>query len=113
MNEILPRRIPKKAKRSTRWRGPAHLNFVRSHACSVCGSMVNIEAAHVRLGSGTGMGTKPSDWRAVSLCHECHALQHRIGEATFWSDRDVEALVDAFCRASPKAFEIRKLRNGE
>jgi hypothetical protein len=57
----LPPRIPKKAKRATRWRSQAHLAFVRSFACANCGSMVSIEAAHVRLGSGAGMGTKPDD----------------------------------------------------
>jgi hypothetical protein len=28
---MLPARIPKKPKRSTRWRSQAHCNFVRSH----------------------------------------------------------------------------------
>lgn len=109
---MLPPRIPKKAKRSTRWRSQAHCNFVRSHACSVCHSTAAIEVAHVRIGSGAGMGQKPDDWRAVSLCHECHVRQHTLGEATFWTGRDVEALIDAFCKASPKAAEIRQVRNG-
>ena len=116
----LPPRIPKKAKRSSRWRSTAHCNFVRSHACCVCGSTVAIEVAHVRMGSGAGMGQKPDDWRTVSLCRECHALQHSQGEHTFWSnawfDRDLkvspEDLIEAFCKASPKAAEIRAVRNG-
>lgn len=58
------------------------------------------------------MGQKPSDYRATSLCHECHVRQHTIGEATFWQGRDVESLIDAFCKASPKAREIRQVRNG-
>lgn len=33
----LPRRIPRPAKRSTRWRSQAHLNFVRSHECCIPG----------------------------------------------------------------------------
>lgn len=57
------------------------------------------------------MGQKPDDWRTVSLCRECHQRQH-TGEATFWQGRDVEALIDAFCKASPKAAEIRSVRNG-
>jgi hypothetical protein len=106
---MLPARIPKPAKRASRWKSPAHLNHVRSYACAQCGSMVNIEAAHVRLGSGTGIGQKPDDWRAVSLCgglEGCHAKQHRIGEETFWKERDVEALIAAFIQASPKRHEI-------
>ena len=109
----LPARIPKPAKRATRWRSPAHLKFVRGFACSHCGSMVNIEAAHVRLGSGAGIGFKPDDYRAVSLCggpEGCHARQHRIGERAFWGDRDVEALIASFCRASPKRHEIEQIK---
>jgi len=65
------------------------------------------------MGSGAGMGQKPDDWRAVSLCRDCHQMQHRVGEETFWneySDRDVEALIEAFIAASPKRFEIEKVR---
>lgn len=52
------------------------------------------------------MGQKPDDWNAVSLCRNCHALQHSVGEETFWKGRDVGVLVDAFCNASPKRREI-------
>jgi hypothetical protein len=83
---------------------------VRSHSCSNCGSTAAIEVAHVRLGSGAGVGQKPSDDRTVSLCRDCHALQHRIGEQTFWKDRDVEALIAAFCQASPRRHEIETMK---
>ena len=108
----LPARIPKPAKRASRWKSQTHLKFVRGFACSRCGSTANIEAAHVRLGSGAGIGQKPDDWRAVSLCggvEGCHALQHRIGEETFWAERDVEALIRAFIQASPKRREIEQI----
>jgi hypothetical protein len=113
---MLPKRISKPKKRASRWRSQAHLSFVRSHACSVCGSMVNVQAAHVRNGSGAGMDQKPDDWRAVSLCGKkaealgCHEVQHLKGERTFWSWRDVEALIEAFIKASPKRFEIEQVR---
>ena len=77
--------------------------------------------AHVRIGSGAGMGQKPSDWRTVSLCggpSGCHARQHQQGEATFWQSfhahtgLEVDDMIDAFCKASPKAAEIRAERNG-
>lgn len=114
----LPPRIAKKPKRSTRWRSQAHCNFVRSHACCACGATSAIEVAHVRIGSGAGMGQKPDDWRTVSLCKSCHRNQHEDGEQTFWAaygalaNSSVEALIDAFCKASPKAREIREARNG-
>ena len=106
----LPPRIPKPAKRASRWRSQAHCNFVRSHACATCYSTAAIEVAHVRLGSGAGIGQKPDDFRTISLCRECHAEQHRVGERTFWQGKDVEALVEAFCKASPKAADIRRVR---
>jgi hypothetical protein len=105
----LPTRIPKPKKRASRWRSQAHLSFVRKHACANCGSMVNIEAAHVRLGSESGVGQKPDDFRAVSLCGGfagCHTKQHLVGERTFWRGRDVETLIAEFIKASPKRHEI-------
>ena len=111
----LPARIPKPAKRASRWKSQTHLKFVRGFACSRCGSTANIEAAHVRIGSGAGIGQKPDDWRAVSLCGPngdnagCHATQHYLGEKTFWKGRDVEALIRAFIQASPKRREIEQI----
>lgn len=105
---MLPRAIPKQPKRASRWKSQAHCNFVRSRACSVCDATAGIEVAHVRLGSGAGIGQKPDDWRTVSLCRDCHRRQHEEGEVTFWRGRDVEALIDAFCRASPRAAQIRE-----
>lgn len=106
---MLPKRIPKAPKRESRWRSLAHCNFVRGHACSVCGSMVAIEVAHVRIGSGAGMAQKPDDWNTVSLCKPCHASQHHVGERTFWQGAGIDpiALAEAFAKASPKAAEIR------
>lgn len=105
----LPPRIRKETKRESRWRSPAHCNFVRSHSCSVQGCDLRpIEVAHVRIGSGAGMAQKPSDYRSVSLCRHHHSEQHRVGERTFWQGVDVEALVAAFIAASPKRREIEQ-----
>lgn len=107
----LPRRIPKKPKRATRWRSQAHCNFVRSHECCVPDCTKRpIEFAHVRLGSGAGMGQKPDDFRGVSLCAEHHRRQHNIGEEYFWRGIDVEGLIAEFCKASPKAREIAAVK---
>jgi len=110
---MLPPRLAKKPKRESRWRSQKHCNFVRSHACSVCGSGVAIEVAHVRIGSGAGMGQKPDDWRTVSLCKECHTRQHEVGERSFWrsftdhTGLDQEDMIRAFINASPCKTEIR------
>lgn len=68
--------------------------------------MAGIEVAHVRIGSQSGIGQKPDDWNTVSLCRDCHATQHKIGERTFWKDRPLRELLAAFCANSPKRFEI-------
>jgi hypothetical protein len=107
---MLPPKLPKRPKRESRWRSAAHCNFVRGHACSVCGSTAAIEVAHVRIGSGAGIGQKPSDFRTVSLCRDCHATQHQDGEHSFWRGRDLDALIQAFCNASPKAADIRRAK---
>jgi hypothetical protein len=111
----LPRRIPKPPKRASRWRSQAHCNFVRDHACCVIGCIQRpIEVAHVRLGSGAGIGQKPDDWRTVSLCQFHHAMQHRMGEQSFWrggvvTTRDAEELIAAFIRASPRRAQIEQV----
>jgi hypothetical protein len=71
--------------------------------------MSAIEFAHVRLGSGAGIGQRPDDWNAVSLCKDCHTRQHQVGERSFWKDRDVEAIIQAFIHASPKRLEIERV----
>jgi hypothetical protein len=88
---MLPARAPKKQRRATRWKSQAHRRFVtKDFACANCGALEIVrEPAHVRIGSGAGMGEKPDDWRCVPLCGGsagCHATQHRVGERTFWSD---------------------------
>lgn len=118
----LPRRINKTRPRSQRWRSPAHCSWIRGFACCVCGSETNIAAAHVRLGSHTGMGQKPDDWRVVPLCDGpkannleqlgCHNRQHITGEQTFWKGAAInpEVLIEEFIKASPKRAEIEPIR---
>lgn len=118
---MLPRRIPKPPKRASRWRSQAHCNFLRSHACCNCGSETAREVAHVRIGSGAGIGQKPDDFHAVVLCAECHRTgpqsQHTMGEPAFWeayrkrTGHSVWDLIEAFIKASPKRHEIEQLRN--
>lgn len=120
----LPARKPKKERRSRRWRSQAHTAHVRDFACAMCGSMTNIEAAHVRMGSGAGLGEKPDDWRTAPLCAGpfsnadgqlgCHNRQHVIGEPTFWKQyaqkhgQTVDQLLEALIEASPRRAQIRQ-----
>lgn len=121
---MLPRRIPEERKRERRWRSPAHTTFVRGFCCAMCGSTTNIEAAHVRFGSGAGMGQKPDDWRTAPLCAGpnsnkqgqlgCHNRQHIRGEQSFWNEyaeihgQTVEELLAELIKASPKRREIEE-----
>jgi hypothetical protein len=116
---MLPPKLPKRPKRESRWRSQAHLSFVRSHQCSMPGCAdMPIEAAHVRNGSGAGLGQKPCDYFAVSLCARHHQQQHSMGEDTFWklyqtaSGQGVERLIEAFCQGSPKRSEIARAKAG-
>lgn len=100
----LPPRIKTKSdKADIGKRSPAHRAWVRGHACSACESTTAIECAHVRLGTDGGMGQKPSDKWCISLCKDCHAEQHRLGEASFAKKHgiDLRALAEAFFAASP------------
>ncbi len=109
----LPRKIPKPPKRSSRWRSLGHCNFVRSHGCSVpnCDGRP-IEVAHVRTGSGAGIGQRPDDWNTISLCLAHHAEQHRIGEASFEKRHGFSMAEKAaeFAKASPKRAEIERIK---
>lgn len=123
---MLPRRIPKAPKRSSRWRSQAHTGYVRGFACAMCGSMTNIEAAHVRMGSGAGGSQKPDDWLTVPLCAGlysnadgqlgCHNVQHATSEPAFWAKYEkrhgqtVWQLIDELCAGSPKRREINDIR---
>lgn len=110
------RKLPKKPKRESRFRSQKHLNFVRGHACVVCDASAPIEVAHVRFGSGTGMGQKPHDYLTVALCSDCHRLQHTMGEESFWqafkvqSGNTVHRVIQEFINASPVYFEIEAHR---
>lgn len=109
---MLPKRISTPKNRTARWISPAHCNFVRKHHCCVNGCAdMPIEVAHVRTGTDGGMGKKPSDYWAISLCKHHHAEQHRIGEPAFEKRHgiDMKGLATEFASASPKAREIKML----
>ena len=106
---MLPRRISRKSNKAEKGRrSPAHRAWVRGHACSACGTETAIECAHVREGTDGGMGIKPSDRWTISLCKDCHAEQHRIGEGPFERRHGInmKALAAEFFRKSPHRFKL-------
>lgn len=103
--EMLPPRIHRNSGRqNVGKRSPAHRKWVAGHACCACGSTEGIEAAHVREGTDGGMGMKPSDRWVISLCKDCHARQHSVGEGNMGID--MNALAEAFFRASPHRSKL-------
>jgi hypothetical protein len=67
------RRPPRSERRSPR-RGPArdwqYLAWIRTLGCCLCGTTVDVEAAHT--GSDGGQSQKASDYSCIPLCHDCH-----------------------------------------
>lgn len=62
-----------------------HIKFISTLPCSYQSPLCygDIVAAHIRKGSGAGMGQKPSDDKIIPLCFGHHAEQHQIGELSF------------------------------
>ena len=92
-------------------RCPGHLAFVRSHECCVpgCRGAGAIQAAHVRRDSDGGIGLKPSDDQAISLCDVHHLQQHVIGERRFEAlyGIDMKKLAAEFAAKSPPLLRMR------
>lgn len=77
--------------------------------CCVPGCDVRpIEAAHVRLGTDAGMGQKPGDQWAISLCSIHHHEQHAIGEFSFAKAYkiDMKAIAQEFAAKSPHKHKL-------
>jgi transcription elongation factor Elf1 len=101
---FLPARIGRKSNKAEKGRrSPAHRAWIRGFACSACGSTTAIECAHVRVGTDGGTGIKPSDKWCISLCKDCHAEQHILGEKSFEEYRGInmKALAETFFKNSP------------
>ena len=108
----LPARIDRKSHReNVGKRSPGHRAWVRRHGCCACGGTAGIECAHVRNGTGGGVGVKPSDRWCISLCKRCHNSQHFLGEPEFErrNNIDMKALAEEFARRSPHWPKLRDM----
>ncbi len=74
----------------------AHLRFIRSLPCVICGDDVTVEAAHVRMIDPTvakpmtGIGIKPDDMFTVPLCGLHHRDQHLNNEREWWATHGID-----------------------
>lgn len=73
------------------YRNRKHLDFLKMLPCVNCGAGP-CDPAHIRFASNAGLGRKPNDDRALSLCRPCHTEQHTIGENRFWGERIGKAI---------------------
>lgn len=83
-----------KFAKNLRVRDKKHLLWLREIMCVKCHWWCTDgnHAAHIRKFTDGGIGIKPSDWFAVSLCPPCHQNQHSVGELRFWKDKLISAI---------------------
>lgn len=90
-----PSRIDKSALtfgEPKRLRDKAHLRFVASQPCLVCGRQPS-DPHHLRFAQPRALGLKVSDEFTVPLCRGHHRQLHQAGnEAAWWEDLDINAL---------------------
>lgn len=77
-------------QRRPRQHDEAHLKFIRTLPCLICGDNTSTEAAHIRMIDRsvakpmTGIATKSDDRFTVPLCGAHHRHQHDCGNEHHW-----------------------------
>jgi Rad52/22 family double-strand break repair protein len=75
-----------------RLRDKAHLKFVASHPCLVCGRQPS-DPHHLRFAQPRALGLKVSDEFTVPLCRGHHRQLHQFGnEVPWWEKHKINAL---------------------
>src|SRR5207245_5825276 len=69
-----------------RHRNKAHLKFVASQPCLICGRSPS-DAHHLRFTQPRAMGLKVSDKFTVPLCRVHHRDNHNSGDEVAWWER--------------------------
>jgi hypothetical protein len=78
-----------------RLRDKAHLKFVASQPCLICGRQP-CDPHHLRFAQPRAIGLKVSDEFTVPLCRGHHRQLHQVGnEETWWKERNINALTIA------------------
>jgi hypothetical protein len=97
--EQAPNLVPERIDKSVltfgtprRLRNKAHLRFVASQPCLVCGRQPS-DPHHLRYAQPRAIGLKVSDEYTVPLCRGHHRPLHQAGdEVGWWDDMDINAL---------------------
>lgn len=89
-----------------RLRDKAHLKFVASQPCLVCGRQPS-DPHHLRFAQPRAIGLKVSDEFTVPLCRGHHRQLHQAGnEETWWAERKINSLTiakDLWAQTRPKS----------
>jgi len=89
-----------------RLRDKAHLKFVASQPCLVCGRQPS-DPHHLRSAQPRAIGLKVSDEFTVPLCRGHHRQLHQAGnEEAWWTERNINALTlarDLWEQTRPKS----------
>src|SRR5450830_472946 len=93
--DLLPAQIDKSVltiAEPRRLRDKAHLRFVASHPCLVCGRQPS-DPHHLRFAQPRALGLKVSDEFTVPLCRGPHRQLHQAGdEQAWWDNLHINAL---------------------
>ncbi len=94
-SDLFPTRIDKSQltiAEPKRLRDKAHLKFVASQPCLVCGRQPS-DPHHLRFAQPRALGLKVSDEFTVPLCRSHHRQLHQVGnEMAWWNDLKINAL---------------------
>jgi len=87
--------VVRTSQKRQRVKDEAHLAFIRTLRCCICGAR-NPDPAHIRSANGlygkseTGAGQKASDKWTVPLCRPHHDEQHSGNELKFWASKGID-----------------------
>ena len=94
-SDLVPTKIDKSQlaiAEPKRLRDKAHLKFVASQPCLICGRQPS-DPHHLRFAQPRAIGLKVSDEFTVPLCRGHHRQVHQAGnEIAWWEDLQVDAL---------------------
>lgn len=87
-------------QRDPRQKDEAHLNYIRSLPCIICGNNIETEAAHVRSNDPRAAKVNPGSHRphdrwSNPLCGTHHDEQHKGNEKEFWARHGIDPIFTA------------------
>ena len=112
LDGLVPNRIDKSQlvlAEPKRLRDKAHLKFVASQPCLICGRQPS-DPHHLRFAQPRAIGLKVSDEFTVPLCRGHHRQLHQAGnEEAWWAARNIAALAiakDLWAQTRPKSAPL-------